>query len=537
MSKIGRNQPCPCKSGKKYKHCHGSVDATFPTLSDIDLQIATGKFKARKHLREISEGFGKPIMATDFANKKVVFVGGKLYSSENWRFFTDFLIDFAKDIFGYEWGNRVVKSKARHLFIEWLQKVDDLTKSPGLRSRADYVFEITDPSAGALFSFCYSLYLICHHDVIPKRLLNRLRENVNFLPAVIETLAFSAFATAGYKMTMLETKSSSQPEAEFQATYPNSGVTYNIEVKRKSAWRSDTAHLNDPKFESELRSWIRDKIHVSSKKKLHNAIFWLELSIPVEIKDDKLLYLRNCVEKILSEAEFDLHVDGNIPNPAYIIITNSCAYSNNPISSAQAIFLAGFHIKMPKAGEEIDIEEAMNMRERDTDIRWLFQCFERVQRVPHSFDGIPDALLDEYKRPIDPISCGDKIEFEDRDGNTKVGVITQLISHGSSAMALVTDPNQNFQHLIRIPLTENESKAAEKLGDWVFGTEVRGRKTPENDPLALYDFFLESYASTSREMLLSFISNHPNFGEYEKLNTEDLRKRVCREWTKSALAN
>ncbi|MCE2434324.1 MAG: SEC-C domain-containing protein [Candidatus Latescibacteria bacterium] len=21
--KVGRNEPCPCGSGKKYKHCHG----------------------------------------------------------------------------------------------------------------------------------------------------------------------------------------------------------------------------------------------------------------------------------------------------------------------------------------------------------------------------------------------------------------------------------------------------------------------------------------------------------------------------------
>ena len=24
--KVGRNAPCPCGSGKKYKHCHGSLD-------------------------------------------------------------------------------------------------------------------------------------------------------------------------------------------------------------------------------------------------------------------------------------------------------------------------------------------------------------------------------------------------------------------------------------------------------------------------------------------------------------------------------
>ena len=23
--KVGRNQPCPCGSGKKYKHCHGAA--------------------------------------------------------------------------------------------------------------------------------------------------------------------------------------------------------------------------------------------------------------------------------------------------------------------------------------------------------------------------------------------------------------------------------------------------------------------------------------------------------------------------------
>ncbi|HSV56633.1 MAG TPA: SEC-C metal-binding domain-containing protein, partial [Magnetospirillaceae bacterium] len=24
MPKVGRNDPCPCGSGKKYKHCHGA---------------------------------------------------------------------------------------------------------------------------------------------------------------------------------------------------------------------------------------------------------------------------------------------------------------------------------------------------------------------------------------------------------------------------------------------------------------------------------------------------------------------------------
>ncbi|MDF1512448.1 MAG: SEC-C metal-binding domain-containing protein, partial [Anaerolineae bacterium] len=30
--KVGRNDPCPCGSGKKYKYCHGAVRATPPVL-------------------------------------------------------------------------------------------------------------------------------------------------------------------------------------------------------------------------------------------------------------------------------------------------------------------------------------------------------------------------------------------------------------------------------------------------------------------------------------------------------------------------
>jgi preprotein translocase subunit SecA len=25
MPKVGRNEPCPCGSGKKFKHCHGTL--------------------------------------------------------------------------------------------------------------------------------------------------------------------------------------------------------------------------------------------------------------------------------------------------------------------------------------------------------------------------------------------------------------------------------------------------------------------------------------------------------------------------------
>lgn len=33
---VGRNEPCPCGSGKKYKKCHGAISASYDTLEEAD---------------------------------------------------------------------------------------------------------------------------------------------------------------------------------------------------------------------------------------------------------------------------------------------------------------------------------------------------------------------------------------------------------------------------------------------------------------------------------------------------------------------
>jgi len=40
MAKTGRNEPCPCGSGKKYKHCHESK--TSATRSSRVLMVVVG---------------------------------------------------------------------------------------------------------------------------------------------------------------------------------------------------------------------------------------------------------------------------------------------------------------------------------------------------------------------------------------------------------------------------------------------------------------------------------------------------------------
>lgn len=35
VRKVGRNDPCPCGSGKKYKHCHGRLDRPSMTTDVV----------------------------------------------------------------------------------------------------------------------------------------------------------------------------------------------------------------------------------------------------------------------------------------------------------------------------------------------------------------------------------------------------------------------------------------------------------------------------------------------------------------------
>ena len=61
MTKIGRNQPCPCGSAKKYKHCCGSLAGMpRPQPAPPEMVRALDAHYARERIRQEQQGFGKP---------------------------------------------------------------------------------------------------------------------------------------------------------------------------------------------------------------------------------------------------------------------------------------------------------------------------------------------------------------------------------------------------------------------------------------------------------------------------------------------
>ena len=64
MSKIGRNDPCPCGSGKKFKFCHGESNS-IPFGED----------------QTFMESIGRPNMATDFLREMKQSLGDQVFES------------------------------------------------------------------------------------------------------------------------------------------------------------------------------------------------------------------------------------------------------------------------------------------------------------------------------------------------------------------------------------------------------------------------------------------------------------------------
>src|SRR5215218_5658159 len=108
----GRNDPCHCGSGKKYKHCHLPREEALRAAerrgqaNPIPPQVPRQLAAIERHVREHKERFGharEPVHA-DFHGFKFVAVGGTLHYSDEWRNFTDFLLDYVKTTLGRAFG-------------------------------------------------------------------------------------------------------------------------------------------------------------------------------------------------------------------------------------------------------------------------------------------------------------------------------------------------------------------------------------------------------------------------------------------------
>ena len=193
--KTGRNQPCPCGSGLKFKRCHGSIAAELPHSDRVHM---INRINAAERIRQRQQGMGRPVIAAKLGEEQVVAVGNRLMHSKKWRTFPDFLGDYIKTVLEPGWGNAEIKKPLaeRHPLMQWYDTYcryqQEVITQPGMVTSSKVVGVVA-----CYLGVAYSLYLLDHNVELQKRLLQRLRNPRQFQGAYYELLVANTLILCG----------------------------------------------------------------------------------------------------------------------------------------------------------------------------------------------------------------------------------------------------------------------------------------------------------------------------------------------------
>jgi len=236
--KIGRNEPCPCSSGKKFKNCHGRLDVQNsledPAIQEQIYQAITQKIQKVRDF-ENSHGKGKPIISTEYQDLRVVAVGDELHfgKKEKTRYFPDFLSNYVRSKLGTDWGNNELSKplEERHQVLKWY---DSMCHQQG-RQKPELDGTYKTKANGAMLAYnrlAYDLYLIKHNAELQDKILQRLRNKQQFQGARFELCATASMISAGYDIEFEDESDTARKHTEFVATH-SSGIKIAVEAKSR----------------------------------------------------------------------------------------------------------------------------------------------------------------------------------------------------------------------------------------------------------------------------------------------------------------
>lgn len=260
MAKIGRNEPCPCGNGKKYKKCHGSPLLSVPpkapspgqqpskppfsfrelTADEITPELRRMQAEAQRPRvnPNFTRQFGqvRPPISLDYQGYKFVVAGNKVVyqPKERAQFFTDILLTFIPNTFGREWFEaEVAKPRgARHPVFEARYKAMTYMNRQPRDAQGAYKAEMTGPMLG-YFTFAYDLFTVQDNGRLDARLIERLKSCDQFQGARHELFAEATCLRAGFSIEHEDETDGSTRHAEFTATHKATGEKISVEAKSR----------------------------------------------------------------------------------------------------------------------------------------------------------------------------------------------------------------------------------------------------------------------------------------------------------------
>ncbi len=396
MSKIGRNDKCTCGSGKKFKHCHGSL--ANPLERDAFVQ-AVQKAEAEEAQRKNQQGLGKPIISAQVGEQRIVAVGNRVHYSNKWRTFHDFLRDFLIGTLGNEWFQEQVRAPEaeRHPIAAWYTQAIESTKH---LTPEKHTGIITGPMTGAHRAFlnlAYNTYLIAHHsdpekaDQIVDSFVWRLKSvrQDDFVGKLFETYASAVFLKAGFEVEYENERDGSDSHVEFVATYPETGKKFSVEVKTRNPQFGSDGPVDDVK---RLRVGAKLK-KALAKSANHMRIVFIEVNVPDVVTADYAgTWVENALEQI-REAETHTNREGSLYPQAYVVVTNH-AFHNHLSAHDIGVQAVAEGFRIDDFGPSAQVQrfrEYLDNLNKHAEILALFDSMKEHSSIPTTFDGeIPE---------------------------------------------------------------------------------------------------------------------------------------------------
>ncbi|MBZ0070807.1 MAG: SEC-C domain-containing protein [Gammaproteobacteria bacterium] len=517
--KTGRNEPCPCGSGKKHKHCHGAISQAAPVRPTVEAVIEKSRLmlervKAKEKQREQQQGFGRPIISAELNGTRFVAVGKKLQYSDKWKTVHDFLGAYITSVLDKEWGDSELAKplEQRHPILVWYHHLCLLQqkyfKEPGKVNSGPM-----NGAAEAWYQLAYDLYSLEHNAELQKKLIQRIKDPEMFQGARYEAFVAGTMIRAGFHIEFEDEDDRRSSHVEFTATCKKSGRKYSVEAKRRNV-KSDTERFR-------LGRLLQRALGKSAN---HPRVVF----IGIDYLDTREAAGDGDMPKKLAKALADLRAfEGRSHNgqplpPAYVFVTNRPHDLDlEGMNIRSAVMAEGFQIPGFKMDTAFASPRAAHQsRKEHADMHQLLESIKRHSEIPVTFDGTASELA--FSGQANRLVIGEKYLVPDSKGVERPGKLTTATVSEEQSVAFLAHQLDNGESVIgTVRLSPEELAAYKRHPDTFFGIEIKaGRKA--QTPLELFDFFMDGYRETPRERLLEFMANRPDFDELKKLSREEL---------------
>lgn len=530
-TKTGRNEPCLCGSGRKFKKCHGRIAHAGPT--DAQIRLAIDRTAASQRIRQNQQGLGRPIISANVKGHQFVAVGKKLYHSSTWKTFSDFLSDYVKTVLDPAWGNAEIAKpfEQRHPIMRWYDAFCRYQKAVIREPGRVHSYQITGVVA-CFLGLAYDLYLIEHNVELQSRLVRRLKDVRQFQGAYYELIVANILIRAGFDLTLEDEEDGASKHCEFAAVSKQTGKRYWVEAKMRSVagllGKTAADGTNDPNPLSRLIPHLNDAL---AKPAADERLIFIDLNTELD-KPCVMPAWGERAAKRLEQYEAKELADGC---RAYVFVTNVAfhrALDRDDLGWAALPFGLG----MPdfnRPGYK-RLSEAYLQKLAHIDAHRIGEAFNKYLQWPRTFDG---RLASEAFHGSQRILIGETYRFPDGSGGEVVGTVTAAtVNEPESKVYFAISDEQGNAKLLSQPMTAEELADYKANADAYFGRIQPVSRKVKNE-FELFEWLMDTHKSLTREVLLERLASFPNQDSLKAASTEGLLAMYCESMAAGMLAS